>query len=208
MCSLSSISQANTMSFAMSNVVDPNKFAHLYGTNKLEHFIEEQRIFQPQAELDYDEGKKTDHFMWCFFPLLKGMGFSEMHRKFDIQCLDHAIEYIQNDTLLHNYMKLTDILYTQVAARNKDLADLCPNGSVEVLKIRSSLTLFSIAIERILATRVGVIDQKIEDKRERLRQLKEYNIDKLIGLLGGQRCSQVVNSVYLNNTSGSPHKRI
>ena len=191
----------------MSNVVDPNKFAHCYGTNKLDHFIEEQRLFQPQAALDYSSGKKSDHFMWCFFPLLKGMGYSEMHRKFDIQCLNHAIEYIQNDTLLDNYFELTDILYTQVAARQKDLAELCEHGSVEVLKIRSSLSLFSIAIEEILATRVGVIDQKIEDKRERLRQLKEYNIDKLIGLLGGQRCNQVVNSVYLHSTSGSPGKQ-
>jgi uncharacterized protein (DUF1810 family) len=195
------------MTFVMSNVVDPNQYAHLYGTNKLGHFIEEQRLFQPQAEQDFDEGKKTEHFMWCFFPLLKGMGFSEMHRKFDIQCLQHAIEYMQNDTLMNNYFQLTDILYTQLAARGKDLADLCPKGSVDVLKIRSSLTLFSIAIEEILAQRVGMIDQKIEDKRERLRQLKEYNIDKLIELLGGQRCNQVVNSVYLHSTSGSPGKQ-
>ena len=85
-------------------------------------------------------GRKTSHWIWYIFPQLKGLGFSGMSDYYGIDGLDEAKEYLA-DPLLKSH--LIDISEALLNTGGNDPSDIF--GYPDDLKVRSSMTLFSIA---------------------------------------------------------------
>ncbi len=103
----------------------------------LQRFVDAQADTYAAVERELAQGYKTGHWMWFVFPQFSGLGSSPTARKFAIMSLDEARAYLAHP-----------ILGTRLRACVNVLQDL-PHGdateifgSVDALKLRSSLTLF------------------------------------------------------------------
>ncbi|MGH2857352.1 MAG: DUF1810 domain-containing protein [Solirubrobacteraceae bacterium] len=82
-------------------------------------------------------GRKRGHWIWFVFPQIAGLGHSEMSRRYAIASLEEARAYLEHPVLgprlVHCARVLADL------ATDDPVAVL---GSVDALKLRSSMTLF------------------------------------------------------------------
>ena len=62
-------------------------------------FIQAQNTVYPSVIKELTEGRKRTHWMWFIFPQVKGLGQSTMARRFAIERLEQAKEYLQHDVL-------------------------------------------------------------------------------------------------------------
>lgn len=128
----------------------------------LERFVEAQDTTYAVALAELRRGRKTSHWMWFIFPQVRGLGFSEMSRRYAIQSLAEAKAYLAHPILGQRYREC-------VAA----LQDLPPTsarqvlGEVDAAKLQSSLTLFLSAApdDRLLLAALdrwfsGIVDSK------------------------------------------------
>ena len=77
--------------------------------------------------------------MWFIFPQIKGLGQSQTATYYAIENLKEAKEYINNEILYKRYIECCNILL------NLDTNDIYGVlGDIDSLKLRSSLTLFSL----------------------------------------------------------------
>jgi len=76
--------------------------------------------------------------MWFIFPQIGGLGFSETSRRYAIQGLQEAEEYLQDPLLADRLIRLCHLLLDQEGKTAHDIF-----GSPDDLKLRSSMTLFS-----------------------------------------------------------------
>ena len=89
------------------------------------------------ASAELRRGRKTSHWMWFVFPQIAGLGQSAVSRQYAISSLAEARAYLAHPVL---GQRLTDC-----AAIVAGLADRTPEqvlGSIDALKLRSSMTLF------------------------------------------------------------------
>ena len=112
----------------------------------LSRFVKAQEQFFDSAYAEISSGRKRGHWMWFIFPQLKELGYSETALFYGITCLDEAREYLKNDYLRQNLVKITRALL--------DLPnDECHSdpemimGRVDDLKLQSSMTLFANATD-------------------------------------------------------------
>jgi uncharacterized protein (DUF1810 family) len=94
-----------------------------------------------QALAELRAGRKTSHWMWYVFPQLRGLGHSAMAWRYGVTCLDEARAYLAHPVLgarLRECAEALERLDPGVAAHEVF-------GSVDTLKLRSSLTLFALA---------------------------------------------------------------
>jgi uncharacterized protein (DUF1810 family) len=85
-------------------------------------------------------GRKTSHWMWFIFPQVAGLGRSAAARHFAISSLDEAQAYLRHPVLGPRLRECVQLL----AALDGKSADQIL-GSVDAMKLRSSLTLFMAA---------------------------------------------------------------
>ncbi|ANH68256.1 DUF1810 domain-containing protein [Mitsuaria sp. 7] len=85
-------------------------------------------------------GRKLSHWMWYFFPQLRGLGVSSTAQFYGIESLDEAIAYLDHDVLGPRLRECVALMNTH---RNKTAEQIL--GSVDAMKFRSSLTLFAKA---------------------------------------------------------------
>ena len=85
-------------------------------------------------------GRKTSHWMWFIFPQVTGLGRSAAAQHFAISSLDEAQAYLRHPVLGPRLRECVQLL----AALDGKSADQIL-GSVDALKLRSSLTLFMAA---------------------------------------------------------------
>ncbi|RZI57063.1 MAG: DUF1810 domain-containing protein [Rubrivivax sp.] len=106
----------------------------------LQHFLHAQapRVADVLAELE--RGRKLTHWMWYFFPQLRGLGVSSTAQFYGIESLDEAIAYLDHDVLGPRLRECVALMNTH---RNKTAEQIL--GSVDAMKFRSSLTLFAKA---------------------------------------------------------------
>ena len=83
-------------------------------------------------------GRKTSHWMWFVFPQLAGLGRSEMSRYYAIASLDEARAYVEHPVLGARLRECANVLVALPAGRSAE--DVF--GSVDAVKLRSSMTLF------------------------------------------------------------------
>lgn len=109
---------------------------------RLERFVEAQDRggTYDLAVAELRRGVKTGHWMWFVFPQIAGLGFSAMSREYAISGLDEARGYLQHPVLGPRLRECARI----VAGAGDTTAERI-FGSVDAMKLRSSMTLFAAA---------------------------------------------------------------
>ena len=109
-------------------------------TSDLQRFLDAQSATYDQALAELRAGEKRTHWMWFVFPQIAGLGRSGMAQRFAIQDLDEARDYLAHPTLGRRLVECAKAL--------TDLDTDDPErvfGSVDAMKLRSSMTLFARA---------------------------------------------------------------
>ena len=118
--------------------------------DSLDRFVRAQADSHATALAELRAGAKRSHWMWFVFPQLAGLGRSPTARHYAIRDLDEARRYLAHPLLGPRYREA-------VAAVPRDRDPATVFGSVDAMKLRSSLTLFAhagapAAIDAALAT--------------------------------------------------------
>ena len=106
----------------------------------MERFIEIQKQKYNQALSEIKNGKKETHWMWYIFPQIKGLGQTSTSIEYAINDLDEAKEYLDNDYLRNNLENICSELLKLNTSNPVNIF-----GTVDSLKLRSSMTLFYLA---------------------------------------------------------------
>lgn len=121
--------------------------------NDLTRFIAAQEGAYDLALKEVKRGKKSGHWMWFIFPQIRGLGVSETAKFYAIQNRAEAMDYLNHDILGERLVEIsTALLHLQI--RNP----VEVFGNVDSMKLRSSMTLFS------LLTPTDPVFQKVLDK--------------------------------------------
>jgi uncharacterized protein (DUF1810 family) len=106
----------------------------------LERFVLAQRNTYARALSEIKRGQKSSHWMWFIFPQLKGLGRSYESRLYGISGLDEAEAYLSHEILGD---RLNECVSTLLTVTDRTALEIF--GSVDEMKLRSSLTLFKVA---------------------------------------------------------------
>ena len=128
-------------------------------TNKhlFDDFIQAQNTIYPSVIKELTEGRKRSHWMWFIFPQVKGLGHSTMARRFAIESLEQAKEYLQHEVLGARLIECAELLLL-----HPDKSALAIFGSIDTLKLHSSLTLFTLASSNKKCVFDELLDQYFE----------------------------------------------
>src|SRR5205807_3591626 len=85
-------------------------------------------------------GHKTGHWMWFVFPQIAGLGHSPMAQTYAISSLDEARAYLGHPVLGPRLLESARAL-TELSGLTAEKVF----GSIDALKLRSSMTLFARA---------------------------------------------------------------
>ena len=109
---------------------------------ELERFVtaQDSRGTYTSAVAELRAGRKTSHWMWFVFPQLAGLGMSEMSRRYAISSLEEARAYLAHPILGQRLEECARILTELNGTTAHDIF-----GSVDAMKLRSSMTLFARA---------------------------------------------------------------
>ena len=122
----------------------------------LSRFIEAQAGDYETALAEIRAGRKESHWMWYIFPQIDGLGFSPTARHYAIRDLDEARAYLAHPVLGPRLVAICEAL---LALPDTDAEPIF--GWPDVLKLRSSMTLFAAArpeqpvFDRVLAKFYG-----------------------------------------------------
>ena len=103
----------------------------------LQRFVDAQAQTYATVLRELMRGHKTGHWMWFIFPQLLGLGSSEMACRFAIDSLEEAHAYLEHPVLGSRLRECVAALQDLPRADAKAVF-----GSVDAIKLRSSLTLF------------------------------------------------------------------
>jgi uncharacterized protein (DUF1810 family) len=103
----------------------------------LERFVAAQEHEYSGALAELRAGRKTGHWIWFIFPQVAGLGRSETSRFYAIASLDEARAYLAHPILGPRLREcVSAVLATSGASADQIF------GSLDAMKVRSSLTLF------------------------------------------------------------------
>jgi uncharacterized protein (DUF1810 family) len=106
----------------------------------LARFVEAQAKTYDTALAEIRTGAKCSHWMWFIFPQLRGLGHSPTAHYYGIASLSEARAYLDHPVLGPRYLECVNAL------QQLEGSDPVPVfGSVDAVKLRSSLTLFEAA---------------------------------------------------------------
>ena len=103
----------------------------------LARFVEAQANSYASALDEIRAGAKRSHWMWFIFPQLRGLGQSETAHYYGIASMEEARAYLDHQLLGPRYRACVEALQ-QLATRDP----VAVFGSIDAMKLRSSLTLF------------------------------------------------------------------
>ena len=106
----------------------------------LARFVEAQANSYAVALAEIRGGEKRSHWMWFIFPQLRGLGQSETAHYYGIASMEEARAYLDHELLGFRYRACVEAL--QQLATSDPVAVF---GSIDAIKLRSSLTLFEAA---------------------------------------------------------------
>lgn len=130
------------------------------GPADLQRFLAAQEGTYASALAELGRGAKRGHWMWFIFPQIAGLGRSETARYYAIASLDEAREYLAHPVLGKRLRECVEALQDIAGKRAAEVF-----GSVDAMKLRSSLTLFAQAgggpiFEAALARWFGAPDER------------------------------------------------
>ena len=106
----------------------------------LSRFVDAQAHTYDQALAELRAGQKRTHWMWFVFPQIAGLGRSGMAQRFSIRDLDEARAYLAHPLLGR---RLVECARALTALDTEDAEQVF--GSVDAMKLHSSMTLFARA---------------------------------------------------------------
>lgn len=109
-------------------------------SDELERFIHAQDPVWEQVLDELEAGAKQTHWMWFVFPQLRGLGRSDLARRYGIASLAEASAYAAHPLLGPRLERCCELLLAHTGR-----SALAIFGSVDELKLRSCLTLFERA---------------------------------------------------------------
>jgi uncharacterized protein (DUF1810 family) len=99
-----------------------------------------------RALAELRRGSKSTHWMWFVFPQLAGLGRSPTARRYAITSLDEARAYLQHPVLGPRLLECTAAVAEQPDQSARTAEQIF--GAIDAIKLRSSMTLFSLADPR------------------------------------------------------------
>ncbi len=90
-----------------------------------------------QAVAELRRGRKTSHWMWFVFPQISGLGQSPTSRHFAIRSLEEARAYLDHPVLGPRLLECAGIVASCQGVTAEQIF-----GSIDAVKLRSSMTLF------------------------------------------------------------------
>ena len=106
----------------------------------LRRFVDAQAQTYDQALAELRAGQKRTHWMWFVFPQIAGLGRSAMAQRFALRDLDEARAYAAHPVLGR---RLVECARALTALDTADPVEVL--GDIDAQKLRSSMTLFTIA---------------------------------------------------------------
>ena len=107
----------------------------------LRRFVDAQQHTYDQALAELRAGAKRTHWMWFVFPQIEGLGRSGMAQRYAIRNLEEAQAYAAHPVL---GVRLRESARALTALDTEDASAVF--GSVDALKLHSSMTLFARAV--------------------------------------------------------------
>jgi uncharacterized protein (DUF1810 family) len=104
----------------------------------LQRFVEAQQGTFERALAELRAGSKKTHWMWFIFPQMAGLGRSSTATFYAIKSIDEARAYLAHPLLRKRLHQCVDALLVWSGSRSAEQI----LGSIDALKLRSSLTLF------------------------------------------------------------------
>src|SRR6185437_10756188 len=83
------------------------------------------------------QGRKRSHWMWYVFPQLAGLGRSPMAQHYAIGSLAEARAYLADPVLGPRLLEITGVLLEAESGNAEEIL-----GTIDAIKLRSSMTLF------------------------------------------------------------------
>lgn len=105
----------------------------------LKRYLDAQTGVYESALKEIGNGRKIGHWMWYIFPQISGLGFSETSRRYALQNRGEARAYLNHEIL---GARLIEISETLLRLQTNNPIGIF--GSVDSLKLKSSMTLFSL----------------------------------------------------------------
>ncbi len=135
----------------------------------LERFVAAQQGVYEGALRELRAGRKTGHWIWFIFPQLAGLGRSELSRFYGIESLDEARAYLGHPVLCPRLRECVGALVAVPPGVSSDAIF----GSLDAMKVRSSMTLFH---------RAAPDDLAFADVLERFYQgVADHSTDAILG---------------------------
>jgi uncharacterized protein (DUF1810 family) len=109
---------------------------------RLERFVAAQEhggVYQ-RAVAELRRGQKVTHWMWFVFPQVTGLGSSAMAREYAISGQGEARAYLDHPVLGPRLRECAGVVAATGGKRAEEIF-----GSVDAVKLRSSMTLFAAA---------------------------------------------------------------
>ena len=103
----------------------------------LERFVEAQAGTYDGALVELTAGRKTGHWIWFVFPQVAGLGRSELSRYYAIGSLAEASAYLAHPVLGPRLRECANALLSTSGRSADEML-----GSIDAVKLRSSMTLF------------------------------------------------------------------
>lgn len=106
----------------------------------LQRFKDAQEWDYQTALAEIRSGRKLSHWIWYVFPQLRGLGRSSMCARYGIEGMGEAEAYLDDETLRARLVEISQALLE--LDTNDPVAVM---GGIDALKLRSCMTLFSLA---------------------------------------------------------------
>lgn len=103
----------------------------------VQRFKEAQEKDYAKALKEIQNGRKETHWVWYIFPQLRGLGHSAMADHYGLADIKEAQEYYHDPLLKKHLLEMSAAL---LSLDERDPVRIF--GTIDVLKVRSSMTLF------------------------------------------------------------------
>jgi uncharacterized protein (DUF1810 family) len=103
----------------------------------LDRFVTAQHGIYDGVLAELRRGRKTGHWMWFVFPQIAGLGRSATAQKYAIESLEEARAYAAHPVLGPRLRECAEALLSVQGRTAEEIL-----GSIDAVKLRSSMTLF------------------------------------------------------------------
>ena len=128
----------------------------------LDRFVAAQEQVFDRAMAELRAGAKTSHWMWFVFAQIGGLGHSAMAQRYAIADVAEARAYLAHPILGPRLIEATEAMLDWTGRRSAETI----LGSIDVIKLRSSMTLFEAAAKAGTAPFASCLDAFYDGERD------------------------------------------